>query len=665
VNKDRPIGPSTRLLRFGILPATQPRLSGFFILPALIVSFWGALLACLPAAGLAAPSNMPDRLSIKLPDGSEMHFRAVYLGIDGHRLFASRRITLGSREPNPSYKERLTETLISGGFVGNRQGKQDWLYYLGETEVQRCQWNAVLRWADQQKGLPPRPLDDSKLPQTDLTVAEVYQFVEALNQWMLSQDKKNLPTFRGAMAFCRLPTEAEWEFAARGGIQVLENNPDTFDRPHPYGADPGNYEWYRSNSGNKVQECGSSNIKPNPLGLYDMLGNVEELTINLFSPEYQQGRFGDFVIRGCNFSSSEVSASRRSEYLQYEANGEPHRSKKVGFRLVLSSRVSAVQTTPEQLDGAFAEYVKSSGLTRPGRVGESSPADQAAQDRVHFMETQLARFKSEEERRSQEISRLQKELENKARAAAEAESHYQDLQDKLRRTEQALKNALNQTLDRAAHNQESLLRLQLEEARSENQRLAQQLAALQAKQQSEPKAVFADFQTDKDLADKLSRQEQEIADLKRRALLFDHEISKNASRVRAVEKRYLEALMRQASANAYIGWRILKKLELAAESGVTSRTDPKFQERLQEGSQMVSDYWALVVQIAEQTQADLFPEVKSELAAWLKAREKKDAAGWQRKALDLIDRHVRDVRAGRYHRPEDLVQSFPNEPEFN
>ena len=79
---------------------------------------------------------------------------------------------------------------------------------------------------------------------------------------------------------------------------------------------------------------------------------------------------------------------------------------------------------------------------------------------------------------------------------------------------------------------------------------------------------------------------------------------------------------------------------------------------------MVYDYWFLVVQIAEQTQADLFPEVKIELADWLKAREKKDASGWQRKALDLIERHTRDVRAGQYHRPENLVKSFPNEPEF-
>jgi formylglycine-generating enzyme required for sulfatase activity len=195
-------------------------------------------------------------------------------------------------------------------------------YYLGKTEVTQSLWKAIM-------GKNPSRFQGDNLPVEQVSWEDCQKFIAKLNA---ATGKK-----------FRLPTEAEWEFAAKGGINSCNYQYSGSDNLH-------DVAWYTDNSSNVTHDVATK--QPNELGIYDMSGNVLEWCSD-WDGEYSSNTQYDpagptsgisRIVRGGSWHDGESlchSSTRRSH------NPDSHpkrfgygtiaagRQNNIGFRLLL------------------------------------------------------------------------------------------------------------------------------------------------------------------------------------------------------------------------------------------------------------------------------------------------------------------------------------------
>ena len=196
-------------------------------------------------------------------------------------------------------------------------------YSIGQTEVTQALWEAVMGTN------PSANTANKQLPVTNISWYDCQEFINRLNQLTILH--------------FRLPTEAEWEYAARGGQR---------SKGYAYAGsnDINEVAWYNGNSGNTLHAVAQK--KPNELGIYDMSGNAWEWchdwhapypTTHLYNPlgpEVGQ-MVGTRYLRVFRGGSYGYEAAYHQNVFRDITGPEPDKgTANLGLRLVLSDEVN-------------------------------------------------------------------------------------------------------------------------------------------------------------------------------------------------------------------------------------------------------------------------------------------------------------------------------------
>jgi hypothetical protein len=303
------------------------------------------------------PKPESDDLELPMPCGAKMILKAVCIHPKGYLWDQETRFGCDQCERSGrEYYERKYGGSISGPFdsadfpeswrrkLSKDQSGTQHCYLIGKYEVTQLQWRAIMENRCPGTSDPLTPQD--AMPKTDITWYEANDFTQRYTAWLLKEAPGALPRFAGDSkntGFIRLPTESEWEYAARGGQKASldsHRQEELFerDKSHPIT----DYAVYRPEGAAKIEErpqrIGSR--APNPLGLYDTAGNVAEMALDAFRFSLGgrlHGSAGGFVRKGGGYLSGqgEIMPGRREEVAFFQLEG-PTRARDLGLRVVLS-----------------------------------------------------------------------------------------------------------------------------------------------------------------------------------------------------------------------------------------------------------------------------------------------------------------------------------------